>query len=214
MNETLLVCELFKSIQGESTHAGRLCTFVRLSGCNLFCSWCDTSYARYGGKLMHFDDLLDRIAGFACNLVEITGGEPLLQQGTAEFARRLLERGVTVLVETNGSLDIGRLPAGCIRIVDVKCPSSGESHSFLERNISLLRPADEVKFVLATREDFDWALAFVKKHSLNGLVTVLFSPVTGRVAPRELAQWIIDADAPVRLQLQLHKILWGERRGV
>jgi 7-carboxy-7-deazaguanine synthase len=214
MSDSLLICEVFKSIQGESSFAGRLCTFVRLSGCNLFCSYCDTSYARYGGKIMTFEALFELIDSLSCNLVEITGGEPLLQQGTALFARKLLGCGKTVLVETNGSLDIGILPEGCIRIVDVKCPSSGEEHSFLQRNISLLRATDEIKFVIGTREDFDWAIAFINQHSPLKGCTVLFSPVTGKVAPVELAKWIIDANAPVRLQLQLHKIIWGEKRGV
>ncbi|MBN1575279.1 MAG: radical SAM protein [Chitinispirillaceae bacterium] len=214
MNESLLICELFKSIQGESTHAGRVCVFVRLSGCNLFCSYCDTSYARYGGKVMSFKALLEQIEAFSCDFVEITGGEPLLQQGTAGFARQLLALGKTVLVETNGSLDIGVLPDECIRIVDVKSPSSGEEHSFLERNISRLHRSDEIKFVLGTKEDFDWALAFIERHNLPDKVTVLFSPVAGKVSPADLAQWILDANAPVRLQLQLHKIIWGDRRGV
>ena len=214
MNDSLLVCELFKSIQGESSHAGRLCTFIRLSGCNLFCSYCDTSYARYGGQLMTFKTLLDEVDGFSCDLVEITGGEPLLQQGTPAFVRELLIRGKTVLVETNGSLDIGRLPDGCVRIVDVKCPSSGEAHSFLERNIALLHFGDEVKFVIASKDDFDWATAFISRYpALRGL-TVLFSPVTGKLTPADLAQWIIDGNAPVRMQLQLHKIIWGGKRGV
>ncbi|MBN1306469.1 MAG: radical SAM protein [Chitinispirillaceae bacterium] len=214
MNDSLLVCEFFKSIQGESTHAGRTCVLVRLSGCNLFCSYCDTPYARYGGKVVSFEALLEQIEAYSCGLVAITGGEPLLQQGTAAFARRLLALGKTVLVETNGSLDIGVLPEGCIRIVDVKCPSSGEEHSFLERNISRLRRSDELKFVLGTKEDFDWALAFIERHDVPENQTVLFSPVAGKVSPADLARWILDANATVRLQLQLHKIIWGERRGV
>ena len=187
MSDSLLVCELFKSIQGESTHAGRICVFVRLSGCNLFCSYCDTSYARYGGKIMTFEALLERIEAFSCDFVEITGGEPLLQQGTVAFVHQLLVLGKTVLIETNGSLDIGVLPDGCIRIVDVKCPSSGEEHSFLERNISRLRRSDELKFVLGTKEDFDWALAFIEYHDLPENQTVLFSPVTGKVWAIECA---------------------------
>ncbi len=214
MNETLLVCEIFKSIQGESTRAGMPCSFVRLSGCNLYCSYCDTSYARYGGSVMSLKSLMEKINEFSCNLVAITGGEPLLQKGTQEFARMLLDAGKTVLVETNGSLDISVLPEGCIRIVDVKCPSSGESHSFLEKNISHLKKDDEVKFVIGTREDFEWAIAFVKKHRMADKSTVLFSPVAAKITPAKLAKWIIEENAPVRLQLQLHKIIWGEKRGV
>ena len=205
---------MFKSIQGESTHAGRICSFVRLAGCNLSCSYCDSSYARSGGKVMSFSRIEEAIDAMSCDLVEITGGEPLMQQGAALFAKRLLSAGKTVLVETNGSFDIGVLPAGCIRIVDVKCPSSGMSHSFLERNIGHLHKNDEVKFVIGTREDFEWALSFVQKHGIAEKVTVLFSPVTGSVAPADLAEWIIAENAPVRLQLQLHKIIWGNRRGV
>lgn len=214
MSDALLICELFKSIQGESTHAGRICAFVRLSGCNLSCSYCDSSYARSGGKMMSFSLLEETIAGMSCDLVEITGGEPLMQKGTARFAKRLLSSGKSVLVETNGSFDIGVLPSGCIRIVDVKCPSSGMSHSFLERNIARFRRKDEVKFVIGTREDFEWAVSFVGVHALAEKVTVLFSPVTGSMPPADLAEWIIEENLPVRLQLQLHKVIWGNRRGV
>lgn len=214
MNNSLLVCEIFRSLQGESTNTGRICAFIRLAGCNLECSYCDTPYARSGGRMMSIEAILGVINGYATQLVEITGGEPLLQQGTVHLARQLLACRKTVLIETNGSLDIGPLPPECIRIVDIKCPSSGMQHSFMERNISRLRSGDEVKFVIGTREDFDWALSYVKHHSLESKCTILFSPVGGRLLPEELAQWILDADAPVRLQLQLHKILWGDKRGV
>ena len=214
MNDSLLVCELFKSIQGESTHAGRICSFVRLAGCNLECSYCDSGYARSGGILMRIDDIAQKLHEFSTGLVEITGGEPLLQQGTPALVRNLSARHETVLVETNGSLDISVLPKKCIRIVDVKCPSSGMAHSFLERNIASLRPDDEVKFVIGSREDFDFACAFIVRHALREKAVLLFSPVSGALPPADLAQWIIDCDAPVRLQLQLHKILWGNRRGV
>lgn len=214
MNDSLLVCELFRSIQGESTHAGKICTFVRLSGCNLDCSYCDTSYARTGGILMPITSIVEKIRDLKTGLVEITGGEPLLQQGTAVLVRELCALHATVLVETNGSLAIDVLPPECIRIVDVKCPSSGMSHSFLDRNIASFRPSDEVKFVIGSREDFDFAIAFIGRHALQDRVTLLFSPVGGLLPPSELAQWILDSSAPVRLQLQLHKILWGDRRGV
>jgi 7-carboxy-7-deazaguanine synthase len=214
MNDSLLICEVFKSIQGESTFAGRLCSFIRLSGCNLECSYCDTAYARSGGRLMSFEAIFKKIDLYTTELVEITGGEPLLQQGVAAFARELVKRRKTVLLETNGSLDIGVLPQECIRIVDVKCPSSGMQHSFLERNIAHLHQKDEVKFVLGSRGDFEWALSFIDRHSLDKKCTLLFSPVTGALPPADLAEWIIDTNAPVRLQLQLHKILWGDRKGV
>ena len=206
--------ELFRSIQGESTRAGMPCSFVRLSGCNLECSYCDTAYAREGGILIPIASIVERVGRFGTGIVEITGGEPLLQQETATLARELGARHEKVLVETNGSLDIGGLPAGCVRIVDVKCPSSGMHHSFLERNIAVLKRDDEVKFVIGSREDFDFALAFIDRHALQNRAILLFSPVTGTLPPSDLAQWILDSNAPVRLQLQLHKILWGDRRGV
>lgn len=158
--------------------------------------------------------IIEKVEDFSTGLVEITGGEPLLQQGTAALIRKLIAQHETVLVETNGSLDISILPKECIRIVDVKCPSSGMAHSFLERNIASLRPHDEVKFVIGSREDFDFALAFIGRHVLQKKAELLFSPVSGSVPPEELARWILESNAPVRLQLQLHKILWGDRRGV
>lgn len=215
MSDTLLVSEVFKSIQGESTYAGSVCVFVRLAGCNLDCSYCDTAYARVGGNTVTFQTLLQDIEAYSCDLVEITGGEPLMQPGTAAFARLLVEKGKTVLVETNGSYDIGVLPEKCIRIVDVKCPFSGMGDSFLERNLQRLQPHDEIKCVIGSRGDFDWALSFVRKNKLYNKVTTLFSPVTGSVAPDQLAAWILEENAPVRMQLQLHKIIWGaEARGV
>jgi 7-carboxy-7-deazaguanine synthase len=214
MSNVLQICELFKSIQGESTFAGRICTFVRLAECNLHCSYCDTGYARTDGTPMTFAELFERINDLGCSLVEITGGEPLLQRNTAAFAEGLLSRGNTVLVETNGSLDIGMLPDRCVRIVDVKCPSSGEGGSFLERNITLLRPTDELKFVIGSREDFDWATAFLAAQTLPVGLPVHFSPVAGSLPAPELARWIVESNAPARLQLQLHKIIWGDRRGV
>ena len=215
MSEPLVVNELFRSIQGESTFAGRICSFVRLAGCNLDCSWCDTSYAaRPEGTLMSIEAIVAAVKEFAAPVVEITGGEPLLQPGTAPLARALGTCFKTVLVQTNGSRDVGVLPSECIRIVDVKCPSSGMEHSFLESNLALLTPLDEVKFVIGSRGDFDFAVAFIERHALQDRVLPLFSPVAGTVPPADLAQWILDSNAPVRLQVQLHKILWGDRRGV
>jgi 7-carboxy-7-deazaguanine synthase len=215
MSDTLRIAELFKSIQGESTRVGCVCAFIRLAGCNLSCSYCDTSYARRGGKVVTFAALIEEVEALACDLVEITGGEPLLQQGTGDFVKILLDRGKTVLVETNGSFDIGILPDKCIRVVDVKCPSSGMSHSFLEPNIGQLHPHDEVKCVIGDRDDFEWALSFIRRYQLSDKVVVLFSPVTGKVQPVQLASWILEENAPVRLQLQLHTIIWGQDiRGV
>jgi len=207
----LKVIEQFKSIQGESTYAGALCSFVRLEGCNLSCSYCDTAYARSGGVSKSLEEIASVVDAHGCKVVEITGGEPLLQGETAELCRGLLEKKYTVLVETNGSLDIAGLPQGCVRIVDVKCPGSAMAGSFLESNIAALRPADELKFVLSHAEDFAWALRFVVSRSLHERCTVIFSPASGLLPPRDLAQWIIDASAPVRLGLQLHAIIWGSQ---
>lgn len=214
MSSTLRVCEIFRSIQGESTRAGVVCIFVRLSGCNLNCSYCDTVYAGKEFSIMTVSEVVDRVATFSGDTVEITGGEPLLQSATPELAERLVAEGKTVLVETNGSIDIGVLPAGCVKIVDVKCPSSGMCGSFLEDNIGRLESGDEVKFVIGSAADLDWAGSFVRNASLCDRCTVLFSPVASSVAPADVAQWILEYDLPVRLQVQLHKIIWGDRRGV
>jgi 7-carboxy-7-deazaguanine synthase len=214
MNDLLYICELFKSIQGESTHAGSICAFVRLAGCNLSCSYCDTKYAAAGGRAMTIDSIVAAVNKYDCSLVEITGGEPLMQNATPLLADQLLAGGKTVLIETNGSFDIGVLPQGCIRIIDVKCPGSAMGGSFLMQNIEHLTKRDEMKFVLGSYEDFDWALTFIKDHRLHEKATLLFSPVTGTIVPADCAQWILDTNAPVRLQLQLHKMLWGDKRGV
>jgi 7-carboxy-7-deazaguanine synthase len=210
----LEVCEIFKSIQGESTRAGLLCAFVRLSGCNLECVWCDTRYARAVDRSMPVEEVVASIDKLACPLVEITGGEPLLQAETPQLCAGLIAVGHTVLIETNGSLDIAALPPGCIRIVDVKCPDSGAGGSFRMANLAELTPVDECKLVIASRRDFDWALAFTAENYLDKRCSVIFSPATTSVSPRELAEWIIAANAPVRLGLQLHALIWGkEARG-
>ncbi|MBN1130198.1 MAG: radical SAM protein [Chitinispirillaceae bacterium] len=210
----LHVCELFKSIQGESTHAGKICSFVRLSGCNLRCEYCDTSYAWKDGEERSIDEIVLLVREHRTALVEITGGEPLLQDETPQLCRRFLDLGYTAMVETNGSLDIAVLPPGVIRIVDIKCPSSGHEGSFLHKNFSLLNPEDECKFVIADQDDYFWAVETVRREGLHETVTVIFSPETNRLTPRDLAQWILDDNAPVRLGVQLHKVIWGEKRGV
>jgi 7-carboxy-7-deazaguanine synthase len=210
----LTICEIFKSIQGESTFAGSVCSFVRLSGCNLSCSWCDTEYARVEGSDRSIAAIVAEVRAHNTSLVEITGGEPLLQRETPALCKNFLDDHYTVLVETNGTADISPLPEGCVRIVDVKCPSSGHAGSFLEKNYSLLRPIDECKFVIADRADYDWALGLVRARDLHRRAVVLFSPVMNRLAPRQLAEWITADNAPARLGLQLHKIIWGERGGV
>lgn len=209
----LKVCEIFKSIQGESTYAGCPCTFVRLSGCNLNCLYCDTKYAFAEGSDMTIDTILSAVKGFGNSLVEITGGEPLIQNETPLLCTELIKTGCKVLVETNGSLDISVLPDSCVRIVDIKCPGSGNP-DFNENNISYLNQYDEIKFVISSIDDFDWALNKLNIYDLSNKCTVIFSPNSFTVAPSQLAQWIIDRDAPVRLGIQLHKIIWGERRGV
>jgi 7-carboxy-7-deazaguanine synthase len=209
------VCEIFRSIQGESTFAGLPCVFIRLSGCNLSCSYCDTQYARDEGKQMTVEDIIETVRRYKCPLVECTGGEPLLQPQTPALCSELLRTGATVLVETNGSLDIGMLPDGCRRIVDIKCPSSGMADYFHHENISMLTANDQIKAVIGARTDFEYALDLVLRHSLDSRCAVIFSPVYGVMDPRELATWILDTRRPIRLGLQIHKYIWGNSsRGV
>ena len=205
----LNVCEQFKSIQGESSFAGLPCSFIRLSGCNLRCSYCDTAYAMRSGDSRSIDAVLSIVEEHGCHLVEVTGGEPLLQDETPQLCSRLIDKRHTVLVETNGSLDIGKLPDGCVRIVDVKCPLSGAVNSFNEKNLDLMSSRDEVKFVVSGRSDFDWALAFCRSRQLIGRCEIIFSPAQGVVTPRDLAEWILTTNAQVRLGLQLHWYIWG-----
>ena len=210
----LRVCEIFKSIQGESTRAGTICSFVRLSGCNLRCAWCDTAYAWEQGEERSIDDIIAQIREQRTSLVEITGGEPLLQAETPQLCQRLLDLEYAVMVETNGSFDLSALPAGVVRIVDIKCPSSGHAGSFLEKNFSHLRQGDECKFVLSDKEDFSWAIETVRREALHESATVIFSPNYSKLPLCDLAQWILDENAPVRLGVPLHKVIWGEKRGV
>ncbi|MDD5674113.1 MAG: radical SAM protein [Chitinivibrionales bacterium] len=213
---TLTVCEIFKSIQGESSFTGQVCIFIRLSGCNLACSYCDTPYSRRTaqGRVMSIGRILAAIGSFKTTLVEITGGEPLLQKETNALCRALLKKKYTVLVETNGSLPISLIDKRCYRIMDIKCPGSGMGDSFDKSNIASLTRRDECKFVISGRADFAWAVRFVKRHALHKKCTVIFSPNLGTLKPALLAHWIVKSDAPVRLGLQMHKILWpGNRRG-
>jgi 7-carboxy-7-deazaguanine synthase len=199
--------EIFKSIQGESSHAGYPCTFVRLAGCNLTCSYCDTPTAE--SYEMGIDEILDKIDLLNGELVEVTGGEPLLQEESALLCERLIEKGKTVLVETNGSLDINVIPRPAVVIMDIKTPQSLMSESFDWENINRLKKTDEVKFVICGRPDYDWARQKIDKYELNKKARLLISPVYGRQDAKELASWILEDNLPIRLQLQLHKIIWG-----
>lgn len=212
----LTIHEIFHSIQGESTHSGRPCVFVRLTACDLRCSWCDTPYAFTEGRKMSADEILAAVDTYRCDLVEITGGEPLLQREVYPLMQRLLDRGRTVMLETGGHLSIDQVPAAVIKILDVKCPGSGESQRIHWPNLDLLAPHDEVKFVLADRTDYEFARDTVCRHSLGGRVrAVLFSPVHAALDPRSLAAWILEDRLEVRLQLQVHKFIWGaDVRGV
>lgn len=209
----MVITEIFKSIQGESSFAGLPCSFVRTTGCNLRCVWCDTDYAFYGGKQMSVEDVLKAIEPHQCGLVEITGGEPLLQEDVPALAKELLARNHRVLVETGGSLDISVLPEGVVKILDVKCPDSGMMEKMDWQNLHRLTPHDEIKFVINSRRDYDWSLGILKEYDLGRQNLVLFSPVYNKMAPEQLAAWILEDHAPVRLQIQLHKILWGETPG-
>lgn len=210
------ISEIFQSIQGESSYAGRPCVFVRLTGCNLRCAHCDTRYAYEGGEKLSVSAILDRVRAFNCELVELTGGEPLLQASTPELALRLLDSGFRVLVETNGSLDISLLDSRCARIMDIKCPSSQEAASFDPENLLRLTPRDEVKLVVANEEDYAYArerLAEVRSAARG--VTALLSPVFGELEPAVLVSWMLRDKLNARLNLQLHKYVWPpETRGV
>jgi len=206
----LKVNEIFQSIQGESSYAGFPCVFIRLSGCNLRCSYCDTAYAYKEGTLWLVRDIVKAVSLHEIPLVEITGGEPLDQEETPLLAESLLDTGYSVLVETNGTKDISLLPAGVTRIMDIKCPGSGEQGKTDWGNMDRLSADDEVKFVICGEADYIWAREVLKKYGLAGKSKVLFSPAHGRLQSSDLAGWILRDRLPVRLQLQLHQILWPE----
>ena len=210
----LRVSEIFKSIQGESTYAGCICGIIRLSGCNLRCTYCDTRYAYDEYFPCTAEDICAQVERYKTRLLLLTGGEPLLQEECYELMERLCLSGHTVLLETNGSLDIGRVPAGVIRIMDLKCPASGENDRICWDNLEKLLPCDEVKFVISDHADLEWATRTVERCRLGNICQVLFSPVFGQIEPSILADWIIENNLPVRLQLQMHKLIWGkEERG-
>ncbi len=211
----LKVNEIFKSIQGESTYAGLSCTFIRLTGCNLRCSYCDTTYAYEKGADLTIEDVLAKVRDFDCSLVEVTGGEPLLQKEVPALVAGLLEKDYQVLLETNGSRDISHIDSRVIRIIDIKCPDSGMSGKMDWENMQRLKENDEVKFVLSSQDDYQWAKAIISQYDLGKRVTVLLSPVFERLELRALAGWILRDALPVRLQLQLQKYIWAPgTRGV
>jgi 7-carboxy-7-deazaguanine synthase len=212
----LTVNEIFHSIQGESRRAGEPCVFVRLTACDLRCSWCDTPYAFYEGSKRSLEEVTLEVSRYECPLVEITGGEPLLQEDVYPLMEQLIASGHTVMIETGGHRSIARVPAGVLKIVDVKCPGSGEAHRNHWDNLDLVGAQDEVKFVLKDRTDYEYARDVVARHDLAGRVgAVLFSPVHGVLDARILSEWVLADHLPVRVQLQLHKFIWSpETRGV
>lgn len=212
----LTVNEIFHSIQGESTHAGEPCVFVRLTACDLRCRWCDTPYAFYEGRRMSVDEVVQAVEAYGCSTVEITGGEPLLQADVHPLMQRLLDEGKTVMLETGGHRSLAPVPSGVIRVMDIKCPGSGESDKTDWDNLARLTRADQVKFVIADRADYEFARDVVRRHDLvRRCGAVLFSPVHGELEPRRLAEWVLADRLPVRVQLQLHKFIWDpQTRGV
>ena len=211
----LKVNEIYYSIQGESTHVGRPCIFIRLTYCNLRCTYCDTEYAFYEGKDIEIPEIMAEIKQWNCNLVEVTGGEPLFQDECIDLLNELTNQNYEVLLETGGSLSISDVPIEIVRIVDFKCPSSGMAKKNLWSIVNDLQPHDEVKFVIGDREDFDWAIDMLNKYSLNEKCSILFSPTFGKIDPSLIVEWILEGDIPVRMQLQMHKHIWeSEGKGV
>ena len=210
---SLKINEIFYSLQGESLFTGLACVFVRLTGCNLRCAWCDTRYAYDEGREMTVEDIIQRVSGYDCPLVEITGGEPLLQDQTPVLIHKLLARGHRVLVETNGTCDIRDLPAACEKIVDIKCPGSGEDGRHRPDILAQLQPHDQVKFVISNETDYCFARDFSRNIRAVPAGNMLFSPVSGVLAGSTLAEWILRDHLGVRMQLQLHQIIWKGERG-
>lgn len=207
--------EIFYSIQGESSFIGQPCVFIRTTACNLRCVWCDTVYSFYGGEEKSLDDIMQRVADYGCKLVEITGGEPMLQKEIYELCDRLLAAEYTVLLETGGSLDLSKLDPRVIKIVDLKCPGSGEVGKNYWPNLDILQPHDQIKFVIKDRADYDWTLQIVRQHRLDTRFHLLFSPVFNEMLLRPLAEWMLADHVKAQLQVQLHKFIWPpEMRGV
>lgn len=219
-NIYLNICELFYSIQGESTYAGYPCFFIRLSGCNLRCSYCDTAYAyEETGKKYSLNEILNWTRSYPAALIQITGGEPLVQKNVYPLMELLLEENRLVLLETNGSLSVEEVPPAVVKVMDLKCPESGMSEKMNFSNLDLLGPGDDLKFVIGSRPDYDWAVDIIRNHyhhpssgtAFKNFPSILFSPENTRLAPSLLAGWMLEDDLPVRLNLQLHKILWPDK---
>jgi 7-carboxy-7-deazaguanine synthase len=206
----LKINEIFKSIQGESSYTGLPCAFIRLTGCNLRCSWCDTEYAFYEGNAMEVEQVLDKVKKYKVNLVEITGGEPLMQKEVYKLMDALLAKSYEVLLETGGSLSVAEVPKAVVKILDLKCPGSGELLQNDYSNLDILDAKDEVKFVLLDRADYDWCRKTIKKYSLAKKVKILVSPVYDKLDLKDLATWVLEDKLPVRLQTQLHKVIWSK----
>ena len=213
--ERLRITEIYASVQGESTHAGRPCVFVRLTGCNLRCVWCDSVYTFTGGTVMSLGDVVDQAHGFGVKAIEITGGEPLVQPNVIPLMQRLLDLGHDVLLETSGSLSIAKVPDGVHVILDLKAPDSGEVDSNLYENLDLIDAGDEVKIVLASRADYEWARDVIRDRKIADKCVVLLSPAWGMVDPKDLVAWMLEDQVPARLNLQIHKYVWGaDKTGV
>jgi len=212
---SLKINEIYYSVQGESTHAGRPCIFIRLTYCNLRCSYCDTEYAFYDGKDMEITYIMSEIKRWDCNLVEVTGGEPLFQDECIDLLNELVNSNYEVMLETGGSLSISDVPKKVVKIVDFKCPSSGMVKKNLWSIVDDLQAHDEVKFVIGNREDFDWAKDRITEYSMDKICTLLFSPTFGEIHPQQIVEWILAENLPVRMQLQMHKMIWNpEEKGV
>ncbi|MCP3874110.1 MAG: radical SAM protein [Desulfobacteraceae bacterium] len=212
----LNICEIFLSLQGESTFAGLPCVFIRLSGCNLNCQWCDTPYANQESQSIVTDQILKKIDSYNCNLVEITGGEPLLQKETPALISKLVDKSYHVLLETNGSISIKDVHPDCIKIIDIKCPSSNESESFLSENLTLLSQKDEIKFVIGSQKDYEYAKSIIEIDLQKiSREKIHLSPVFGQISPKDIAAWMIKDNLHARLSLQQHKLIWNpDKRGV
>ena len=210
---TLRITEIFYSLQGESRTAGFPTVFIRLTGCPLRCDYCDTTYAFQGGEKMEVDDVIKQVADYQPRYVTVTGGEPLAQNECLTLLSKLCDAGYEVSVETSGAIDVSQVDARVIKVMDLKAPGSGEVEKNLFENIDKLNKDDQVKFVLSDKKDYDWAKNVINEYSLNNKCEILFSPVHGKLEPKQLAEWILQDNLYVRMQLQLHKLLWGDEQG-